>query len=126
MTTTTPIDRLRGLHQKSKVHHWCTACKVPMPCDTIAALDALGEQTAQEEAEVVSLRARVQRQRDRLDAATVLIRQAMKERHTRLSTLTANGYTRSCGASLSTPIDTCPECAPLHAWLAGDKEEHGE
>ena len=100
-----PVSRLRerhtGLHQCDA--YWFR----PGPserCPTIAALDAL---------------------QARIDAATVLIRQAMKGRHFSIQPNTGDSETR-CGAPFGTSIDTCPNCQPFRAWLEGDKEEHSE
>lgn len=134
-------------------HSWvgdrahCAKCSLPdraytWPCDTIAALDALEVegrdiqfrmfelQTRLDAAEkeildLLALRPTRGQLVQRLDAATVLIRQAMEERHYSIRPNTGDSETR-CGSPLGTSIDTCPNCRPYREWLAGDKEEHSE
>ena len=116
----TPIERLRNEHRHCscwgencavKRHpneDWdshCEQCSVTWPCDTIAALDALEEG-------LHNLHARI-------DAATVLIRQAMRERHYSIRPNTGDSGTR-CGSPIGTSIDTCENCRPYREWLEGE------
>ena len=130
----TPIARLRELHRpwtSSEKQTYCQACQLgyaKWPCDTIAALDALEEGIESARRHMYALNKAVADERDktrslqaRIDAATVLIREAMFERHRTSHFGPFSG--RPCGSPLSTSIDTCPNCATYRAWL-GDKEEH--
>ena len=102
----------------------------------IAALDALEEGIESARRHMYALNKAVADERDktrslqaRLDAATVLIRQAMGERHTGIVTDRTGGVwinRRRCGSDLGTSIATCENCAPYRAWLAGDKEAGNE
>lgn len=102
MTDSTPIDRLRALHEPilcpdcgSDEH--CGYCgNETWPCDTIAALDALEA---------------------RLDAATALIWGAQMDEHMIHGASLKRAALRACEH---------PSCAPYRAWLAGDKEEHSD
>ncbi len=123
-------------------------CLATWPCDTVAALDALeyeldlareaydmamdAEREMQTRIDALEaglhslLDARPTRGQltARLDAATVLIRQAMGERHYSIRPNTGDSETR-CGSPIGTSIDTCPDCAPYREWLAG-KEGEGQ
>ena len=105
----TPIERLRQRHVAAGFpdNQCCVvlSCGLTWPCDTIAALDALEEGLHNLQA--------------RLDAATVLIRQAMKERHNR-AIWEADHWESVCGASAGTSIDTCENCRPYREWLGGE------
>ena len=96
----TPIERLRKLHEQDcNCMCTCGECNLPeTPCDLIAALDALEEG-------LHNLHARI-------DAATVLIRQAMEREH----------YSRHGGVSpsVSAPA-TCSACASYREWLGGEE-----
>ena len=54
-----------------------------------------------------------------LAAATVLIRQAMRERHYSIRPNTGDSGTR-CGSPIGTSIDTCENCRPYREWLEGE------
>lgn len=139
-----------GVRPNVDANSHCAKCIVTYPCDTIAALDALEAEAAKgldlqrtvidtQRAHIDGLELHNQVLEDmtanyaegwnalqaRIDAATELIRQALYERHNTYR-LPSGGVERLCGAPLSASIDTCPNCAPYRAWLAGDKEAHGE
>lgn len=127
--TDSPMSRLRERHRG---FHYCDggAMATEQRCDTIAALEELGErddlpyepEALREFRERGYVTKEVDALQARIDAATVLIRQAMKERHFSIQPNTGDSETR-CGSPFGTSIDTCPNCAPFRAWLAGEKEE---
>lgn len=103
----TPIENLRQVHRLCVVPCFdhslvgdrahCLTCAVTWPCDTIAAPDALEA---------------------RLDAATVLIRDT--DAFLEVCDLQTHGTLLSHFCIFSEPR------MRIRAWLAGDKEEHGE
>ncbi len=117
---TTTIERLRERHRPEPK---CVRCLDVWPCDTVAALDALEEQLQ----DLLVIRPSRGQLQARLNAATELIRQAMKERHTKgRHSWDDDDGTHTlllCGSKLGTPIDTCENCAPYRAWLAGKEGE---
>ena len=122
--TTPPIERLRKLHEQDcNCMCTCGECNLPeTPCDLIAALDALeaGLVAAEEEIQdLLALRPTRGQLVQRLDAATVLIRQAMEERHYSIRPNTGDSETR-CGSPIGTSIDTCENCRPYREWLEGE------
>ena len=139
----TPIERLRNEHRHCscwgencavKRHpneDWdshCEQCSVTWPCDTIAALDAL-EADLKETRDIatshyIQLRNLGVKNADmgnetadalqaRLHAATVLIRQAMKEVH-------LDHYRIDSRGQGFKRIDTCENCRPYREWLEGE------
>ena len=122
---TTPIERLRKLHEQDcNCMCTCGECNLPeTPCDLIAALDALEAETEWLRAGAAKAldaqRAEIDALQARLDAAAVLIRQAMKERHTTYRTVRGVGKS-VCGSPLGTSIDTCENCRPYREWLGGE------
>ena len=94
--TDSPIVRLRTLHEQDcNCMCTCVECNsAETPCDSITALDALeADISAMADGPSVDWwQHTVNELQARLDAVTVLI---------------------------ATSIDTCPNCAPYRAWLAG-------
>ena len=120
---TTPIENLRAYWAKHR------SLGRPIPdvggeeLDVLlAALDALEARLVAAEEEIqdlLALRPTRGQLVQRLDAATVLIRQAMEERHYSIRPNTGDSETR-CGSPLGTSIDTCPNCRPYREWLEGE------
>ena len=118
---TTPIERLRALHKPCVMpcfdHAWvgdrhhCAGphCLATWPCDTVAALDALEEGLH----ELLDARPTRGQLFQRLDAATVLIRQAMNEVH-------LDHYRIDSRGQGFKRIDTCENCRPYREWLEGE------
>lgn len=120
---TTPVENLRKLHRYCNRQHCmdttphCFICGVndAWPCDTVAALDALEAGLH----ELLDARPTRGQLFQRLDAATVLIRQAMATVHILHFVRQPDSW-----HDLAKPdIDACPDCAPYRAWLAGAEGE---
>lgn len=124
-TTDNPVARLRAQHWQCDSSSACQAPrrKALAPCDVAAALDALEAETEWLRAGAAKAldaqRAEIDALQARLDAAAVLIRQVMKERHTTYRTVRGVGKS-VCGSPLGASIDTCENCRPYREWLGGE------